>query len=153
MNTARLTTMRIIHLIFMATVVIYGVILRVLKGTATQGPSSRTMNLDPHLLGQLATGMTVVYVVGLVIYHNALKYRLPLSPNGVSPTGAYQTSQIVGLAFAESGPVYGVVLVLMGAPMEWYYYAAALGLLVMAGMFPSEKRFNEFSARVTGRLL
>lgn len=150
MNQANLSTTRIVHLAFMASVVVYGVILNLLLASTTA--SGKRFEIDPGTLQLLGNVLPVVYIAGLVLFTRFLKYRRVASPMGASMQQQYQTAHIVHLAFIESGAIYGLILVFMGAPLNWFYVAAGTALVLMALSLPTESRYQEYVARVTGRV-
>lgn len=149
MNEANLSTTRTIHLAFMGSIVVYGVVLNVVL--PNMFASGRGIELDPGTLQLLGKVLPVVYVGSLVFFTRFLKYRNLGSPTGTSMATRYQASHVAHLGFIESGAIYGLVLTFVGAPASWFYIAAGTALVLMLLAFPTESRYQDFAERVTGR--
>ena len=57
------------------------------------------------------------------------------------------TAVIIRFAFAESTTIYGLVLAMMGADLQWLYILAGLGVVAHVTAFPSERERDAHAAR------
>lgn len=81
---------------------------------------------DIELIAMVFTGLGVVAALASAL-------AVPMLARGQP----YITALILRCALAETPTIFGLVLAMMGAPMQWVYVLTGLGLVAHLSAFPS----------------
>lgn len=127
---------QMVHAAFIGSIVIYGGVLKVAHIGTFNDPTV------PHLLELI---LPPVWLVSLAVYFVVLLPRLRAAARARGATLTdYRTAVLLGNAFFESGSIYGMLLVLMGADYMMFVGFAAVTVLLMLSAFPNEEKFKQF---------
>ncbi|KIG15222.1 hypothetical protein DB30_05766 [Enhygromyxa salina] len=95
--------------------------------------------------GDLQTLSIVLTSVGVIVALGSA-LAVPL----ITRDQLYVTALIVRLAAAESVTIFGLMLAMLGAEMQWTYALTALGVMAHIAAFPSERDQEAHEQRRSG---
>lgn len=134
MNAAQATQkyMRVLHIVFLLTVVLYlWVPWMLVGGQATESP----------FVVVLVLGMVALTSVAAVLFFQARRVRpaaeqLRLRPDDAQAAARWRTGLILCFAFSETIVLFGLALRLLGAPWKFSGVFYAVGALLLLACRP-----------------
>ncbi|MCA9791603.1 MAG: hypothetical protein KC910_07395 [Candidatus Eremiobacteraeota bacterium] len=125
---------RIVHGAFMASPLIF-----LLVGSMVEVEQKTPEEQIRMMMGMLG----VIYLIGLVMVQflrrNLMRQSLA---QGTDPIMAFKNAHLVTLAFYESGPIYGLLIALMGGPKSFLLATVGICWIMMLKDFPSQSRLR-----------
>lgn len=126
---ASLRLTRIVHLVFLAALVLYAV-------AAEQVAGKNHNNLQPLFLYAIVFLAGLVALVGSILHRTKVRAavdRLGRNPEDTQALTEWRKFTLVCLVFALSVALYGFTLRFLGAPRQiaWSFYLAAAILLLL----------------------
>jgi F0F1-type ATP synthase membrane subunit c/vacuolar-type H+-ATPase subunit K len=102
-------------------------------------PPAPDGSLSPEDLELMAMAFTGVGVMTVL----ASALAVPILFRGQN----FQTIMILRFALAESATIFGLVLAMLGADMQWVYILTGLGLVAHITAFPTQREREAYAKR------